>query len=309
MKKIFIISLLGLLTGCFGLDLYALDKSFVKKAELKKIESEYKQAQKYDGDLSVVQAEKIYADYEAWAEKNNKKHAFVSDLLRKCFGSNQIFFSILIPSFLFGSFIDLALLNCDFRVVAKECTKGLLFSFVVYLAAQKMAFMYICKRLLTVQEEAKIQAILQKYGYSEAQACEISKKMFIIHDNEDRAAVYFPVLDRIGLQEDLLDDDMSFSRVLCHCILHEVEHYKHFVGHVFCAPLNCFFTSKEEQRADTEAMKKLQQYNQENVLTNLDLGFGNEIELLDQGYVAHSPAIRNCIAYRVQKQKIEAQCA
>jgi hypothetical protein len=304
MKKILIISLFGLSVGLLDVHLYALDTSFVKKTELKKIESEYKQAEKYDGDLSVAQAEKICADYESWAEKHNTKHAYITDVLRKYFGRNQIFFSILIPSVLFGSFIDLALLNCDFGVVAKECTKGLLFSFVLYLVAQKIEFMRRCKRLLTDQEEAKIQAALQKYGYSEAQACELSKKIFIMNDNLDCDGIYSPGLDCIGLKEYIFKyHDAKFS----HILLHELEHYKHCVGHIFCDPQSFFFSPKEEQRADTEAMKKLQKYNQENVLTNLGMGFGNYTHLLNKGYLAHSPAVRNCIAYKVQKQKIEAQ--
>jgi hypothetical protein len=189
----------------------------------------------------------------------------------------------------------------------KEYTKVLLLLLTTSLAVQKINFMVLCKRLLTAEEEAKIQAILQKHGYSQAQSCEMSKKMFIIDDNLDCSAAYIAPLDCIGLNEYSLsaEDDMVFS----HNLLHELQHYKHLIAHIFCDPWSCFFTTKEEQRADIEAMKKLQQHNQKNVLTNLDLGFGNEIELLDQGYVAHSPAVRNCIAYKVQKQKIEAQCA
>ena len=302
----------GLSAGCLDVHLHALDTSFVKKTELKKIEAEYKQAQKHDRDLSVAQAEKICADYESWAEKHNTKHAYITDVLRKCFGSNMSYCLLTVPMLLLGGIIDVGVFNIDMETFVKEYTKVLLLLLTTSLAVQKINFMLVCKRLLTAEEEAKIQAILQKHGYSQAQACEMSKKMFIINDNVDCSAAYIAPLDCIGLNEYSLsaEDDMVFS----HILLHELQHYKHCVGHIFCDPLSCVFSPcvfspKEEQRADIEAMKKLQQHNQKNVLTNLDLGFGNEIELLDQGYVAHSPAVRNCIAYKVQKQKIEAQFA
>jgi hypothetical protein len=328
-KKILIIALLGMLHAdatysvfepvqdCINSGVQATQKCvntlfamlFRSKKErdtlLRQLEQKFDHKPVCSNDISLQQAHRIMNEYRSWATRNNTLHKQLTDEIRFKYG------------------------NCLMYASLKPYEKDgyIYFIFMKYWKSYLEKEMqdrwnedcdYYKERACTSFEKDAIKCILQDFGYSATKALEISEKIYVLKSADSMGGYYVPSIDRIFLKKYIVQDVVHYYHFLrykhlssgdnwcvysIHTLLHEVEHYNYFMGHL---QLRFPDYVREEQRADLEALAKIQ-----NVMT-IDVSelFGNSycsISSLKKGYLCASPLVRNCLLYEVQKQKIEAQ--
>jgi hypothetical protein len=276
-----------------------------RDALLCQLEQKFDHKPAFSNDISLQQAHRIMNEYRSWAAQYTVLHKQLTDEIRFKYG-NYLMYASLKPYekdgyiyFLFMKYWKSYLEKAMQEKWNQECD-------------------YYKERACASFEKYVIKCVLQQFGYSATTALEISEKIYVLKSADSMGGYYVPSIDRIFLKKYIIDDlvqyylqaKQSYSMLnryvrSIHTLLHEVEHYMHYMGHLHLGHTDYV---KEEQRADLEALAKIQ-----NVVT-IDVSelFDNSycsISLLEKGYLAQSPLVRNCLLYEVQKQKIEAQFA
>ena len=256
-------------------------------------------------DISLQQAHRIMNEYRSWVARNNTLHKQLTDEIRFKYG-NCLMYASLKPYekdgyiyFIFMKYWKFYLEKETQDKWNKECD-------------------YYKSRACTSFEKYVIKCVLQEFGYSATKALEISEKIYVLKSADSMGGYYVPSIDCIFLKNYIVQDLVHYYQSLeythlpsrdnkyvrsIHTLLHEVEHYNYFMGHL---QLGFPDYVKEEQRADLEAMVKIQNVMTIDVSELFDLSYCS-MYWLQKGYLSYSPMIRNCLVYEVQKQKIEAQ--